>query len=476
MLFDSIFKKIISMFILTLFTGFVITGAVLYSFLGNYASSQKKLLLGFAGDKVVELFDYLLPSLDDIFIQEVFRKNLELYAYNTDSIIWVINNKGIIVYAYSPDERLKIYEGKVLNEQQTRDVLQGNTKTEIGNFYGFFKESFLTIEKPIKYNNRIVGAVYLHTPVPEVGKLKKDVFNLFLISTLISLFIAMIFAYIFSRQITKPLKEITQASRIIAGGEFQKRLDIKSADEIGELAQSFNNMASALQNLEKMRKDFVANVSHELRTPMTSIRGFIQGILDGTIPRDRHEMYLNIVKDETERLNRLVNDLLDLAKMQAGEMQLNKRAFNINELLRRAIVKLENDIVRKSIEIEASFEEGDPDVFADMDSIDRVVLNLLHNAIKFTPEKGKIMISTSAVRDELYVSIEDTGVGIGADEINNIWERFYKSDKSRGMDKSGVGLGLAIVKNIINSHGERIWVQSEPGRGTRFTFTLPVQS
>jgi len=231
-------------------------------------------------------------------------------------------------------------------------------------------------------------------------------------------------------------------------------------------------MAFELEHLEEMRRGFIANVSHELRTPMTSIRGFIEGILDGTIPPEKQKDYLEIVRDETLRLNRLVNDLLDLAKMQSGDLKLTFKSFNVNEMVRRSIIKLENQIVEKNLEIHADFETEDMMAYADPDAIERVMMNLLHNAVKFTGENGRINIRIYRQKDKIYVSVQDNGIGIGKEEIDHIWERFYKSDKSRGMDKTGTGLGLAIVKNIINEHKQDIWVESELGKGTKFTFTL----
>jgi signal transduction histidine kinase len=221
-----------------------------------------------------------------------------------------------------------------------------------------------------------------------------------------------------------------------------------------------------------MRRGFIANVSHELRTPMTSIHGFIEGILDGTIPPQRQKEYLVIVRDEIKRLNRLTTDILDLARIEAGEVSVNPVDFNINELIRRCIIKLESFITEKDINIEAKFEEEVMYVKADIDSIERVIINLLHNAIKFVQPGGKIALSTSRIKSKILVCVEDNGIGIDSNEIDLIWERFYKSDKSRSEEKTGTGLGLAIVRNIINDHRQKIWVESQAGKGTRFYFTL----
>ncbi len=235
---------------------------------------------------------------------------------------------------------------------------------------------------------------------------------------------------------------------------------------------AFNQMALALQDIEEMRRVFIANVSHELRTPMTSIRGFVEGILDGTIPQEKHNQYLNIVKDETYRLNRLVNDLLDLAKIEAGEVELDITTLNINEMVRKCVIKLEALLIEKDLSVDADFEEEELLAKGDSDAIERVLYNLMHNAIKFTPPGGKIGVITRKLKDRIEVTVRDNGIGIDPNELDHVWDRFYKSDKSRGRDKTGTGLGLAIVRNIINEHKQSISVRSEPGLGTAFTFTL----
>ena len=219
-------------------------------------------------------------------------------------------------------------------------------------------------------------AVYLHTPIPEVERARTVVFNFFIFSVIVSVIISVILIYIFSLRLSSPLKKINEAAKLIASGEFGKRLDIASSDEIGELADSFNNMANALEKIEEMRRGFIANVSHELRTPMTSIRGFVEGILDGTIPEEKHRDYLNIVKEETMRLNRLTTDLLDLARMESGEMELHLISFNINELIRRSIIKMQSHIIQKNIFVQANFEKEDMFAEGDVDSIERIILNL----------------------------------------------------------------------------------------------------
>jgi len=490
-MFKTIFSKLVAIFISITIIGFSITGAMLYFFLGSFLTNEKADALGQVGEAINGFLGSYVENQDSPIAAFYFSSILERYSTDISSLILITNDKGQIVNSGPAMknirreilDNLKDKSGDLIIpdfKQHNKLIASQETVKEIGDFYGVFKDTgylWLTIEKPFKYKVKgfsadITGVIYLHTPVPEIQKARISVFRFFMISVSAAVLICIILVYIFSRRITKPLKQINNAARVISGGEFRKRLNIKTRDEIGELAKSFNQMGAALQNLEEMRRGFIANVSHELRTPMTSIRGFVEGILDGTIPAKKQEEYLTIVRDETDRLSRLVDDLLDLAKMEAGELNFSFISLNINELIRRCIIKFENHIVGKSIQIEACFEDEEVYVNADVDAIERVLFNLLHNAIKFTPEKGKITINTLSKKEKVLVSIEDNGAGINGDEIDLIWERFYKSDKSRSRDKTGTGLGLAIVRNIINEHNQEIWVESELGKGTKFTFSL----
>lgn len=493
-MFKSIFRKLLVLFISIIILSFSITGVMLYYMLDSFVYSEKQRnLMQYVEWLNIAFYNYVsnsrqMPTYEPAF-KDALNEYMKQIMNQTNSYVWIVTEEGY-VWSAQPDlnsRRMYDIRSKLIfendffrlpDEKQYRKVmLSGNDVVEKNDLYGLFDEKRLTIEKAIKTKNQsgndeVIGAVYLSTSIPDVYELQRSIIRFYMNAVGISVIIVILLAYIFSRRISKPLKEINETARIIAGGEFQKRLNIKSRDEIGELAVSFNNMIEALGNLEEMRRAFIANVSHELRTPMTSIRGFIEGILDGTIPLDRQDYYLTIVRDEVNRMNRLVNDILDLARMEAGEIKLNPIDFNINELIRRTVIKLESLLVSKNIDIEAYFEVDDMYVNGDVDSIERVIINLVHNAVKFTQEGGKIKISTFKKRDRVCISIEDNGPGISSEEMSLIWDRFYKSDKSRGKDKSGTGLGLAIVKNIVSEHGQEIFVESELGQGAKFTFTL----
>jgi len=491
-MFKSLFSKLMTMFIVTIIFSFSVAGITLYYTLGVYVSEEKVRSLDSSGEEISKYLGLYLDNMGNPIAQIMLEHVMDSYRQSTGAYVWITNQNGIIVFS-SPnlkliDKRvvsnLKVEQGYygLPDERQYKSVFLGvDPVIEKGDFYGLFREtgwSWLVVQKPFKYaendgDEQVVAAIYLVTPISEVHKTRSTVYRFFIISILVSILISTFLVYFFSRRITKPLKEIRDAAKVISEGEFNKRLNIYSKDEIGELAKSFNQMAAALEKLEEMRKGFIANVSHELRTPMTSIKGFIEGILDNVIPQEKHKEYLEIVRNEVARLNRLVNDLLDLAKMESGGLQIVYTNFNINELIRRCIIKLESIITEKELEVIANFDE-DTLVSADIDAIERVLINLIHNAVKFTPSGGIIGVNTEVDNDgdKVIVSVADSGIGIAKEDLDRIWERFYKVDKSRSLDTVGTGLGLSIVKNIIMEHGEKIWVESEEGKGTTFYFTL----
>lgn len=492
---NTIFKKLVTIFIGLLVLSYIVTGGFLYYFLNDYALEEKVNTLQNTAENVKSMFSLYLENQDSILMRKIFEDYLNQASAASRSTIWIVNKDGYIAFCQPKEVQgvLKEYTDetnypKLPDPKQYNDIMSNGSSTlqKTGDFFGFFKNeafkelgsSWLTVQVPFQMimpssgKQETIAAIYLHTATPEIQKLRTSVFKFFMLSGGVAIFLAIVLVYVFSLRFTRPLKQINNAAKIIAGGEFRNRLSVKSDDEIGQLAESFNQMVEDLQKLEELRRGFIANVSHDLRTPMTSIRGFIEGILDGTIPPEKQRDYLVIVRDETNRLNRLVNDLLDLAKMEAGEIKLSIKPFDINELMRLCVIKNETLITSKNLEIEADFENENTFVLGDRDSIERVIINLLHNAVKFSNNKGKIILETVKNKDKILISVKDQGIGIDENEKKRIWDRFYKSDKSRGMDKTGTGLGLAIVKNIINEHKQEVWVESEFGAGTKFIFTL----
>jgi signal transduction histidine kinase len=296
---------------------------------------------------------------------------------------------------------------------------------------------------------------------------------LFVLASIISITITVLFAYYLSKRITAPLREMNRVALHIAKGQFDQRVKIKTCDELGELGETFNHMAQELAGLDQIRKDFVANVSHDLRSPLTSIHGFVRAFQDDTIPKERERYYFTIMKEQTERMIKLVNDLLDMARIEAGQLEIRPVIFNLSELVRQVVARIEPEFVKRQVNVELISEEAqDIHVFADPDRIDQVIFNLIHNAIQFSSPDSSVEVLLKKEK-QAVVSIQDYGPGIRQEDIKSIWERFYKADRVRSK-KTGTGLGLSIVKHILDLHQTHIQVESEVGRGTTFTFTLPI--
>ena len=277
-------------------------------------------------------------------------------------------------------------------------------------------------------------------------------------------------AFILTRQNTRPLTAMARAAGEMANGRFSARAPIEGSSEIRELATSFNLMAEQLNTLEQSRRDFVANVSHELRSPVTSIQGFAQGMLDGTIPHEDHEQYLSVVVDETRRLSKLINNLLSLSRMENEDVKLTITRFDVNELIRRVLISRIPEIDEKHIDVDIQFENEQQFVQADMDQIQQVVINLMDNALKFSPTGGTLTLATRQENKLTFVTVKDTGSGIRPEDAPHIFERFYKADKAHTVGK-GTGLGLAICRRIMEKHGQRIRLVPTD-TGAAFGFTL----
>lgn len=488
-MFRTIFHKIMFTFMAVLLLCFTLTAIFFNITINRYVIDQRTEVLDVYGERIADAFEVLIENRMAQ-SSSIFQSMLEAVANNTSSLIWIVDDSGnILIYSQIPVQflnKLTTNQGiyQLTNPRQYAMVESGDAANEIGDFYGLFSETdmqWLTVKIPFSFpdivinNKRFQGNVMMHTPIPEIKKTGETIINLFLPGIVLTLVLSLIFISILSKKITNPLEQMTQAARRISSGDWQSKLSFKGNDEVAVLAQSFNNMLETLENLEKMRKDFVANISHELRTPMTSINGFIEGILDGTIPEEKQREYLIIVKDEVKRLQRLVRDMLDIAKMESGEAKVNITVFDICEIVRISVIQMQQALEEKNINFRANFEQEIMLVIGDRDAIQRVIINLLHNAVKFTPDEGNISVSIREVKGKAEITVSDTGTGIPAEDLPFIFDRFHKADKSRSEDKTSVGLGLYIVKNIINAHNENISVTSELGKGTEFIFCLPLK-
>lgn len=343
----------------------------------------------------------------------------------------------------------------------------------VGRLNGLYDHNQYTVGVPLSKNGMVMGYVLVSSSAKNMQRYIMDNLQVSLLSGVAVLMLMFIVLYIITYRQVKPLRQMAAATRQFSRGDFSARVRVKGRDEVAELAGALNNMAVSLSSEEEAHRSFVANVSHELKTPMTTISGFIDGILDGTIPPEKHHHYLRIVSDEVKRLSRLVRSMLNLSRIDSGQLKLHPVSFDLTETLCASLLSFEQEIERKQLQIEGLDSCEPQTVNADFDLLQQVVYNLLENAVKFTNDGGRLSFGIVRESGRVICSIRNTGDGIPSTELPHIFERFYKSDRSRSLDKNGTGLGLFLVKTIVNLHGGEITVQSTPGEFCEFTFWLP---
>ncbi len=375
-------------------------------------------------------------------------------------------------------------DGKVLissSSDTSSDAIQnfditafGTSYYQTGIFFNTFQEETLSVFSPITINYKVRGYVLIHKPVRDLIALKDGFINIAYMTLAVIFLCAFVLLGLFTCTVYIPIRKITRAARDYSEGNFDTQINIQTNDEIGYLAASLNYMATELSTLEDDQRKFIANVSHDFRSPLTSIKGYVEAIMDGTIPHEMQDKYLNIILLETERLNKLTQSMLELNKYGARGTMLDISSFDINNTIKLVVQSFEGICQEKKISFELILTGHTSFVYADMSKIQQVLYNLIDNAIKFSHPDSTITIETTEKNEKVFISVKDTGIGIPKDSIKKIWERFYKTDLSRGKDKRGTGLGLAIVREIISVHNENINVISTEGVGTEFIFTLPL--
>ena len=343
--------------------------------------------------------------------------------------------------------------------------------SETGDLFGIYHTRYYTVGVPVEHDGDILAYVFLSTEANDIGYYVLDLLDIIIFGALLATVVSSVAFYIVTKNLTKPLRSMAKATKSFSGGDFTVRVPVEGEDEIAQLAVSFNHMADSLADMESVRRNFIANVSHELKTPMMTIGGFVDGILDGTVPQEKERQYLETVSEEIKRLSRMVKSMLGVARMEAGDMELKKENFNINELVCQTLFAFEQKIEDKNLEI-IGLDSDEIFVCADSDLIHQVVYNLVDNAIKFCNEGGRLSFAYTVKEGKVFVSVRNTGEGLPQHELPRLFDRFYKTDKSRALDKTGVGLGLYIVQTIINQHKGDLIVQSVEGEYTEFTFSL----
>ena len=369
------------------------------------------------------------------------------------------------------------HQGLTVSTDFLNQVFSTGCVTTTGIIEGLYEDQRFVVAVPITdHLGRGVGIVLVSTPMEQVSKILEKISDTYVFISVLVAVLAFLCMSVLARSNAKPLRDMAKAANAFGHGQLDARVQVdpKSADEVQDLALAFNNMASSLQQSEYQRQEFVANVSHELKTPMTTISGFVDGMLDGTIPADRHEHYMHMVSDETKRLSRLVRSMLDISRLQDQDIPEEKKSrFDLQELVGQTLITFEQKVDAKNLTVDVDFPNHPTYTFAGPDYITQVIYNLLDNAVKFCPQEGTLGVKIKAGTQKLYVSISNTGETIPPAELPLVFDRFHKLDKSRSQNRDGWGLGLYIVKTIVMRHGEDISVSSQNGV-TTFTFTLPL--
>lgn len=455
----------------------------MYFFVANYYTEEQKTTLVDRTKQMVQLVTY--GSSYDDYEKEMYIDSPDEMAdiFGSCSVYWnadvfLVSNKGEVLLRFADGEEIddsKRFPQSVLAQTNNSEYFDQM------NLDGFLKGTNFTAGLPVvmkdaDQNNRIPAYCFVSIKSSFISGLTFTFMKIFLIAALIVLVIVVFIVFVMSYRMVLPLRQISDAVKKFAVGDFSIRVPESRNDEIGQLGKAFNEMADSLSASEAMRRSFIANVSHELKTPMTTIAGFIDGMLDGTIPKNEHPKYMRIVSNEVKRLSRLVTSMLSLSRIDNGELKVKKQEFEMFSMIITILTTFETQIENKEIEIQGLEDFQKIAVNADPDLIYQVIYNLIENAVKFTNDKGYIRFTKEMTRFDISVSIENSGPGIPPEDIKYIFDRFYKTDKSRSIDKKGMGLGLFISKTIMRMHGGDIFVESETDNFTRFTFRLPVEN
>lgn len=467
-LFSKHFITIAAIILLSL----TILGAVLLAFASQYFKQDRyKLLEHNAGQAASLTYNNFRNNNYQAVSPQIVLPMYTILAGAIEADIYLSNTEGEILL-YAEGSGTERSNGRIPPEIINQTFENGGYK-ELGKMEGLYAEGHYTVGVPVKTGDGIPAAViFVSASASALHVFLTEILKMFIISSLAVLILAFAAVYFITADLVRPLRKMVTATQAFSKGDFTMRVPVESYDEIGQLAISFNNMASSLATTEVARRSFTANVSHELRTPMTTIGGFIDGILDGTIPEEKRDHYLKIVSDEIKRLSRLVRSMLNIARIEAGELEINPGLFDVNDTVIKTVFTFEQPLEAKNIEVRG-LDGGKVMVEADPDLIHQVVYNLIENAVKFANEGGYIEVNYTEDDTYTYVGIRNSGEGISKDEIPHVFDRFYKTDKSRSRDKGGAGLGLHIVRSIINLHGGDIVVRSVEGEYCEFVFSIP---
>lgn len=467
----TLYGKLVALTAGVMLVGFILLTAGLNYGLESYFISQKTQELVRLGSDFQTVFDesYSTGNLDNTRLNREVS-NLERYI---GANVWIVSQRGQVFVSPGITDYSLIE--KQLNLEDVTQVFTGKIVQRQGFIKPIVDDAVLIVGYPIRHNNEVVLALFMNVSLPEINRVSSDALNIGIAALLITTLLASGLMFFIMRTVTREIKDLNTAVRTIMDGNLEYQIETKRKDELGQLIGSFNEMARELQRTDEIRRNFISDLSHDLRSPLTSVIGYVQGLQDGTVPEERRIRTLHIVEDESRRLLKLTNDILDLSIIQSGQLILNPSDFDMHQMLLQAADTFEERIDRKHIHLIFDLEKQSPLVHGDPHQIARVVTNLVDNAVKFTEEGGTLQIKTEQKGDKLLVGIRNTGTLIDESQLNRIWSRFSKLDASRGLEKHSSGLGLAIVREILKAHGEKIDVYSNEYIGTLFIFSLPLR-
>ena len=438
-----------------------------FSFFGRYAIGSQSAFLTGRAERLAEMTQMVFQN-ESASAAEFLEFNMNTLSQSSGCTVSILNSHGNIY------KETRYDADGVSASRFDAAVMEGVLSGKAYRYFGKLPEgktTMLVVSAPIIYNETNLGAVAISVPVPALQSARKELMITMIWVYLISMLLSSAASFFMARYVTRPLRQMSRAAQEIGKGNFDVRVTADSSGELLELSHTFNRMTESLRNLDEMRTSFIANVSHELRTPMTTISGFVEGILDGTVPPEKEKEYLSIVLSESRRLSALVSRLLDASRLDDTE-EIDEVPFDLTESVRVGILQFESTLTEKNISVSANFESERMMAKGDPDMIRQVITNLLDNAVKFTPPGGSIRVDIASNDARMVTSITNTGDGIAPEDLPFIWDRFYKTDRSRGENAHGVGLGLSLVRAIIKAHGETVEAKSVPGEYTTFTFTL----
>ena len=453
----------------------VILGISFQLLVNNFLTDRAMESLKEDGKTIVELVQAYVT--DKPISDRDFGIALSVAASVSDSDAVICNSQGKLLCCARDPLGCK-HVGMQLNPEYIEKIFANGGLTDTGVVRGLYEDERYVVSLPVyTETGQRLGIVLVSAPIDHTQLVMHRIIEIYVFLSVLVVVIAVIVMTVLLKQQSTPLRAMAKAARDFGHGELTARVKTsgKSTQEVEDLALAFNNMASSLQKSEYQRQEFIANVSHELKTPMTTISGFVDGILDGTIPPEKADNYLRLVSDETKRLNRLVRSMLDISQLQdkGGIPPEQRTRFDLTECVGQVLITFERKITDKKLDVEVNMPDLPVYTLANQDYMTQVIYNLLDNAVKFCPEGKKISLEVTTGRSKAYVRISNDGETIPPEELPLVFDRFHKTDKSRSQNRDSWGLGLYIVKTIVGAHGENISVTSREGK-TTFTFTLPV--